>query len=296
MKNLKIFLLLSPVLLLYLALAGIPVLSIVQKSFTSNHNLDLELFDLEKLRQSHWTLQNYAILLVEKYYLIAILNTVLIAAASVAISAILGVPIAFHLSREGLPGRFAFEWIISLPIYLSGVLASYALLLFFSQRGLLNTVSDLIFGTSFRLAGSMPAVIAGTVYIVLPMFVRISRAGFLAVPAATYEASLTLGAGEFETFRRIMLPQALPAIGAATAITFTYAMSLVIVILVLGSGGANFTILPLEILSQTRSANLNVPLAAAMAVVLLIVAAAGQFIAERFFKDAGASAPQMRGG
>jgi ABC-type spermidine/putrescine transport system permease subunit I len=167
-----------------------------------------------------------------------------------------------------------------LPIYLSGVLASYALLLFFSRHGLLNTAAEALSGGSLHILGTMTAVILGTVYIILPMYVRVARAGFLSIPAEIYEASLTLGADEFRTFRSIMLPQALPAIGAGVAITFTYAMSLVVVILVLGSGGATFTILPLEILEQTRSTSMNIPLAAAMAVLLLLVAAMGQFVAD----------------
>jgi len=183
---------------------------------------------------------------------------------------------------------------MSLPIYLSGVLASYALLLFFSRRGLLSEATDLIFGFTPGLPGTIAAVVAGTVYIILPMFTRICRAGFLSIPQETFEASLTLGAGEFHTFRKVMLPQALPAIGAATAITFTYAMSLVIVILVLGSGGAKFTILPLEILAQTRSTSLNIPLAAAMAIILLIVAAAGQYVAERFLQRERSGSTEIR--
>ncbi|AKH99693.1 ABC-type spermidine/putrescine transport system, permease component I [Hoeflea sp. IMCC20628] len=295
MKNLRIILLLLPVIVLYALLAGLPVIAIFVKSFTTNHNLDLEIFDLEKLRQTSWTLRNYGLLFTEPYYLVATWNTFVIAVVSVAISALLGVPIAFQLTREDTPGRRILEWITSLPIYLSGVLASYALLLFFSQRGALSVVSEALFGGAVRLPGTIAGVIAGTVYLILPMFVRISKAGFMAIHVETFEASLTLGANEFASFRKVMLPQALPAIGAAMAITFTYAMSLVIVILVLGSGGAKFTILPLEILAQTRSTSLNIPLAAAMAVVLLLIAAAGQYAAERFLQAQRSAQPQMRG-
>jgi ABC-type spermidine/putrescine transport system permease subunit I len=158
------------------------------------------------------------------------------------------------------------------------------LLLFFSRNGPINFIYKGLSGENIKLIGTIPAIILGTAYIVLPMFVRIARSGFQMIPSSILEVSLTLGANEFYTFRRVVIPLALPAIGAAAVLAFTYSMSLVVVILILGSGGATFTILPLEIMSTAYGLDQNIPLASAMAVILFVVSLIGQAITERLLR------------
>lgn len=286
-KRTPVWLLLLPFLLVYGALVVIPVAGVVLKSFSSARTLELEFLSWSKLSGVLWTLDNYTRLLETEYYRQAAWNTVVISGVSVIVSILIGTPLAYLLAFHKFRGKGFIEWVISLPIYLPGVVAAYAVFLILNRQGLFPTITRALFGEPVYLLRTVPGVVLGTIYIILPMFLRIARTGFERIRRDVFEASLTLGASELRAFRDIMLPQALPAIGAGAAVTFTYAMGLVVVILILGSGGATFSTLPLEIIAVTNSVSRDIPLASAMAVLLLLISAAGQWVSDWLLKATG---------
>jgi ABC-type Fe3+ transport system permease subunit len=264
-------LLLAPLGAVYLVLVGAPTLGLIIESLMARGGYTFALLTPERLAEAEWTLDHYIRLFTSGYYLEALGNTVALALWSAAISVVVGTPIAYLLVRR--PGRLAtaVEWVLSLPIYLSGVLCSYAVLLSIGGNGPLALLLGALTGTPVSLSGTQLAVVIGSTYIVLPMYIRVVKAGLLEVRDDQYEAALTMGSREWRTFRTVVLPQVLPSVAAGFILSTTYAMTLVVVILILGSGGASFTTLPLEIMSSTGGLNPQLPFASAMAIVLLVV-------------------------
>ena len=283
-KRKPVLMLLLPFLVFYAVFVILPIVGVFLKSFVTSHTLELELLRPSKFATVKWTLENYMVLFKNEYYITATLNTLYISVGAVIISLIVGTPIAYLITRHYMKGKRLVEWILAIPIYLSGVVTCYSLLLFFSRNGPVNFIAMKVTGESVRVNGTILAIILGTSYIVLPIYIRVARSGFQMIKSSVLEVSLTLGANEFYTFRKIVLPLVLPAIAAGAILVFTYSMSLVVVILILGSGGATFTILPLEILSTANGLDQNIPLATAMAIILFVIAIIGQAITERLLQ------------
>jgi len=277
-------LLLCPFLILYILLVFIPLLGLIQKSLVKERTVEIELFHPSKLPSLEWTFKNYGTLLFHSYYRKSTLNTLIVASIAVLLVIIFGTPIAYLLARPGMAGKRILEWIFSLPMFLSGVVACYALFIVMSRQGLLTILASSLLGKPVRLTRTFSAIIIGTVYIILPMFIRTVHPGFKRINPELCEASYSLGASEFYTFLKIVLPLALPSLVAGTILSFTYVMGLVVVALILGPTPVQFSILPLEVLEKARGLDLNIPLASAMGAVLLVIALAGQAIAEKILR------------
>ena len=278
------FVLLCPFLVLYSLLVFLPVLGLLQKSFVTERTLEIELFQPSKLRMLKWTFENYRALLVNTYYRRSVLNTLIVASIAVSLTLIFGTPIGYVLARPGLPGRRIFEWIFSLPMFLSAVVACYAIFIVSNRQGLLTLLANYVLGRPVHLLRTFSIIIVGTVYILLPMFIRMVRPGFEKINPELWEASYSLGATEFYTFLKIVVPLALPSIVAGTILSFTYTMGLVVVALILGPTPVQFSILPLEVFEKARGLDLNIPLATAMGAVLLVVGLVGQAAAEKILR------------
>lgn len=272
-------LLLLPFILFYGVFVIFPTLGLAVKSFSGLRELGFEIYNPSRLLSMEWTLKNYIDIFSESYYFKATLNTVFLALIAVVISFLVGTPIAYLLTIKKSRFTGFLGWLIMLPVYLPGVLASYALFIFFGSQGLVSVITGFFLETPLRLVYTWPGVILGTAYIVLPMFVRTAKMGFERIRADVREASHTLGAPEFTTFAKILFPIAAPSVLAALIITFTYTMSLVVVVLILGGGGRSIAILPVEIMNVSQSMNFDIPKASAMSLVLLAVAFVGQYLA-----------------
>jgi multiple sugar transport system permease protein len=138
----------------------------------------------------------------------SILNTVILALSSVAISLVIGVPAAYGLSRFRnkakeqlaflfLSFRFVPELIIIIPLYL------------IYQK-------IYLYGTYFGL-------IWVYILISLPMIIWIVRINFNEIPFDMEQAAMLDGYTKKKTFFRIILPLAKPGIAAATVLSFIYA-------------------------------------------------------------------------
>jgi molybdate transport system permease protein len=93
---------------------------------------------------------------------------------SVAVSLLIGTPLAYILARWDFPGRTALELLIDLPVVLPPSVAGLALLIAFGRQGLFGSWLT-IFGIS--LPFTTAAVIIAQTFVSAPLFVRAVRIG-----------------------------------------------------------------------------------------------------------------------
>lgn len=129
--------------------------------------------------------------------------------ATLGLTVLLGVPVAYLFARYEFPGRAALEALLDLPIMLPPVVAGLGLLLTFGRNGLL--------GPGLRLAGielafSPMAVVMAQLFVAAPYFIRTARAGFAGVDRDLERAAMIDGASRLERFRWITWPLAWPAL------------------------------------------------------------------------------------
>jgi molybdate transport system permease protein len=141
---------------------------------------------------------------------------------AVAISLLIGVPLAFLLARIEFPGRNLVRALTTLPMVLPPVVGGVALLLAFGRRGLAGQWLDRAFGITlpFTTAGAILA----EAFVAMPFLVITTEAGLRAMDRRYEDASATLGAGRWTTFRRVTMPLIAPSLGAGAALCWARAL------------------------------------------------------------------------
>ncbi len=181
------------------------------------------------------TLGWYSLLLSDGAIWSAVINSLLVALAAVAISLGFGLPAALALDRSSFPGKALFRRLVLLPLILPGIITGLSLLMLFVPL--------------LHMKLSLVTIIVGHGTALISVATTDIFAGLQKLDRAQEEASLDLGANYWQTFWRVTLPNLrLPIIGAALLI-FTLSMDEIAVSFFLI--GRDNT-LPLEIWSRLR--------------------------------------------
>lgn len=193
--------------------------------------------------------------------------SILTSSLAVGLCALVGLPLAWMLSRTRLRGRSLARAIVLLPLVLPPTVAGVALLAAFGPEGILGGGLDRI-GVS--LPGTIPATVLAEAFVAAPFFVLAAEAGFRSVELRYEEAAATLGAGGSFRFRTVTLPLARRSLAAGLAICWARA---------LGEFGATITFAG-NVPARTRTLPVEVSLAlrdnpdSALAVSLIMIAIA----------------------
>jgi molybdate transport system permease protein len=141
---------------------------------------------------------------------------------AVAVSLLLGVPLAFLLARVEFPGRNVVRALTTLSMVLPPVVGGVALLLAFGRRGLVGRWLDEAFGITlpFTTAGAILA----EAFVSMPFLVISTEAGLRAMDRRYEDAAATLGAGRWTILRRVTLPLIAPSLGAGVALCWARAL------------------------------------------------------------------------
>jgi molybdate transport system permease protein len=144
------------------------------------------------------------------------------ATAATGISLLLGVPLAWLLARTELPGRGLARALVTVPLVLPPVVGGMALLLVFGRNGILGGSLYRWFGVS--LPFTTPGVIMAETFVALPFLVIAVESALHGLDPAMEEAAATSGAGRWQIFRWVTLPNLLPAIGAGAVLSWARAL------------------------------------------------------------------------
>ena len=156
------------------------------------------------------TLANYQEILGDGIYRTITIRTVVMAFVVTMTTIVVGFPIAFYMARVASPRvRGLLVVSILLPLWSGYLVKDYAWRLILSENGVLNAVL-----APFGLHGpgySVESVWIVESYLWLPYMIIPIFAGLERIPGSLLEASADLGGRAGITFRRIILPLALPA-------------------------------------------------------------------------------------
>ncbi len=198
-----------------------------------------------------------------------LLLTFELAAITAVILLLIGVPLAFSLSRaQGRWKPFA-EALISMPLVLPPTVLGFYLLLAFSPRTALG--QWLVEVAHLRLAFSFSGLVIGSVIYSLPFMVQPLQSGFESLPAHLREASYSLGKSIWQTLWRVELPNIKPALLTGFVLAFAHTVGEFGVILMIGGNIPGQTrVASIAIYDEVES--LNYSMANQYALVLVIFA------------------------
>ncbi len=152
----------------------------------------------------------------------ALTTSIVISLASVVASLMIGVPLAFLLSRFEFPGRKILRAVATLPAALPPLVGVISFLFLYGESGIVTRTVQTIFGMDeapWRLTGVWAIIFvhAYTMYVYVFLFVS---AGLERFDTTLDEAASGLGASSWQRLRRVTLPLLTPAIAGSMLLVF----------------------------------------------------------------------------
>jgi sulfate transport system permease protein len=179
------------------------------------------------------------------------------------INVVFGTLIAWVLVRDDFPGKRVVDGLIDLPFALPTIVAGLVLLALYGPQTPIG----------IDLAYTRTAVLVALLFVTLPFVVRTVQPVLMELDRDMEEAAASLGAGKLTIFRRVVLPNLVPAILAGTALSFARAIAeFGSTVLISGNIPFKTQVSAVQIFGQIESDNRTG--AAAVATVLLVVALA----------------------
>jgi ABC-type spermidine/putrescine transport system permease subunit I len=205
----------------------------------------------------------------ESLYAIVGWRTLRIAALSGIACVAIAYPLAWLMSN--LP-RSWFRYlavVIAIPLLTSTIVRSEAWVLLLLPTGVLNTALSVLPGKpQILLLNTELGVLIAMVQVLLPITLLPLLAAFYDLDRSLIAAGRNLGAGRVQVWRRIIIPLTSPAAVTSFGLTFLLALGFWVTPSIVG-GGRTQLIAPL--ISQEASQLANVPFAAALSVLLVLV-------------------------
>ena len=260
--------------------------------------------------ETTWTLENYA-RITDPVILELFWRSLWLAGCATLICLLVGLPMALVIATASAGAKPWLLLAIMLPFWTNLLIRTYALLNILGTRGRLNDVLGWLHGkgralletlgldglgllaerfTPLTLLGTPAGVIYGIVYVSLPFAILPIYSSLERMDRTLLEASMDLGAGQWTTVRRVLVPLALPGILTAALITFIPALGQFLTPDLLGRGQVDMIANVIE--RQFKKAN-DWPFGSALSLVLLYVTFV--LLALRAFGDAARTRRLERG-
>ena len=140
---------------------------------------------------------------------------------SAIVATVLGVPLAWVLSRVDFTGSSIVRAVVTLPMVLPPVVGGAALLFALGRRGVVGSVIDDV--TGFVFPFTIWGVILANTFVAMP-FLVITVEGALSSIDPRYErAAASLGASKLTVLRRVTLPMIAPSLRAGVVLAWARA-------------------------------------------------------------------------
>lgn len=136
---------------------------------------------------------------------------------------VLGYPLAYITTKiKSRIGRTFLLACIAAPLLTSAIVRTFGWIVILGRYGLVNEslLSLGLIDESIKILYTMNAVIIGMVQIHLPFMIVPLLSTLNALPKNLNDAAIDLGANQWHTFWKIILPQSIPGISAGVSLVF----------------------------------------------------------------------------
>jgi putative spermidine/putrescine transport system permease protein len=215
-----------------------------------------------------WTYANFDTIIHDPTYRKIAFRTIWMAVAVTITDAVIALPFAYFMARLASPRlRTVLFVLVLLPLWSSYLARIYAWRLILNPDGVLNWSLGNLGLPHQNWAFTNTAMWIVFSYIWLPFMILPVYAALERIPDSYLEASRDMGARSWTTFRRIILPLALPGVVAGSIFTFSLTLGDYITPSLVGNVDFMGNVIYRNVLGLTN----NLPFAAAYATVPLIV-------------------------
>lgn len=261
-RNLLPYWLTAPGMLITLAFVALPLVLIFSLSlypFVSGGGVGEQM-----------TFANYADIFRDDYFHAIFARTFGMAILVTGLCIVIGVPEAYVLTRLSERWRAVSVVIVLGPLLISVVIRTLGWAVLLGNEGVIN---NLLLATGLvtepvKIMFTFTGVVIAMVHVLVPFMVLAVWTSLQKLDPATEQAAQSLGAGLPTVLRRIVLPQVIPGVLSGGLIVFALAASAFATPAIIG--GRRLKVVPTTIYDEFLG-NLNWPLGAALAVVLVLI-------------------------
>jgi len=218
-----------------------------------------------------WTLERYVAVLTQRSFRVALLRSLKLGALVTAISALVGYPAAYAISRLDRGKRTLLMSLIILPLMTNPVARTYAWFVVMGRHGIINQtlISLGLISGPVKILYTEGAIAVGLLQLFLPLMLLSLVSALENVPGELEEAARSLGANGLRAFRRVVLPLSADGLVIGGTLVFTGSITAYVTPAILG--GTRVLMLS-TLLYQKAMTLMDWEGATVVAVVMLVLA------------------------
>ncbi len=282
--NISLWLLLGPPLLWFAVFYILPLAGLLMQS--------LYTFDEFSMTVSPaLTLDNFKMVFTEPAHIDILLRTFCTALAVTIACAVIGYPISYYMARYASGRIKGIMYVaVMIPMWASYIVKAYAWTVILAKEGIAQWfISSVGLSDALDVLLSVPGIGGSTLatshlgrflvftYMWLPFMILPIQASVERISPTLINASADLGATPGQTFRNVILPLSIPGVAAGSIFTFCLTFGDYIIPTLVGPSGDFLG----TAVYKYQGAIGNVPLAAALTVIPVIVVGAWLWLAKR---------------
>lgn len=217
----------------------IPIIIIVPVGLTSSESIQFPPRGL--------SLRWYADLIEDPNWRRALINSLQVAAGTLVLSLVLGIPMALGLTRGKFPGQRLVSGLVLTPLVMPTLIVAIGVYYVWTMGW---SIGPLQFGG--KMTGSAFGMILAHTSLAIPMVVVLVSASLRTMDRTLELAAAGLGAGPWARFRTITTPLMMPGVAAGAVFSFLISWDEALVSLFLTT--ARFQTFPVRMFTQVREA------------------------------------------
>jgi len=220
---------------------------------------------------SNLTMHNFRRFSSSNLYKQATLNSIKVSLAIVFFSVLLGVPMAFVVSRIDIPGKDVISSLATLPIILPPFVGAYSWIILRGRNGLITSFVEKLLGITLPSIYGARGITLAMCLGYWPLVSLMVQGALSVADPFLEESAEVMGAGFLRRLRTIVLPLVSPTIGAAAVTVFMRSIGGFGVPAILGG---EYYVLPTLIFFQVAGYfNLNAACAISLVCILFSIIA-----------------------
>ncbi len=216
-----------------------------------------------------FTLDNYKRIF-EPLYLNTFAESLKLAFLSTGLIILFGYPFGYFMAQLSPKWKRRVMFLLMIPFWTSSLLRLYGWIIVFRSNGVLDSILMKLHLTKepLKLLYSYPAVTVGMVYALLPFMILSVYSSVEKMDWSMREAAMDLGASHTKAFLTVTFPMTMPGLMSGIILTFIPSMGLFFIADILGG---NKIVLVGSLIQEQLTKGRNLPFAAALSVVLMLL-------------------------
>ena len=212
------------------------------------------------------TLYNFIRFFTKPYYYQTLLRSLMVCISTVVTTTIIGVPIAYLMTRYNIPGKKILHIFIIMSLMSPPFIGAYSWIILLGRNGMLARLLGLIGLTAPTIYGRNGIIFVFTLHL-FPYIYLYTSGAMNSIDSSLEEAAENLGMNKLKRIWTITLPVILPSILAGCVMVFMTSLADFGTPMLLGEG---YTVLPVLVYNEYMSESaVNPYMASALSVIIV---------------------------